>query len=160
MKVKVLVAQLCLPLCNLMDCSPPGSSVHGLLQARTLEWVAMPSSKQSSRQGLNPGLCIAGRFFTILATQGSLRIQKWVASLFSRETSQPRNWTGVSCIAGRLFTSWAQIITYLSTITLDVNGINTPIKRRRVDEWIKKKISSFRYFEVFLYSVVFTQIVL
>ena len=36
-------------LCDLMDCSPPGSSVHGILQARILEWVAMPSSRGSSR---------------------------------------------------------------------------------------------------------------
>ena len=40
--------QSCLTLCHPMDCSPPGSSVHGILQARTLEWVAMPSSKGSS----------------------------------------------------------------------------------------------------------------
>ena len=40
-KVKVLVAQLCLTLCNLMDCVLPGSSVHGILQARILEWVAI-----------------------------------------------------------------------------------------------------------------------
>ena len=38
MKVKMLVAQLCLTLCDPMDCSPPGSSVHGLLQVRILEW--------------------------------------------------------------------------------------------------------------------------
>ena len=37
--VCVLVAQLCLTLCDPMDCSPPGSSVHGILQARRLEWV-------------------------------------------------------------------------------------------------------------------------
>ena len=41
--------QLCLTLCNPMDCSPPGSSVHGILQARILEWVAMPSSRGSSK---------------------------------------------------------------------------------------------------------------
>ena len=40
--------QLCLTLCNPMDCSPPGSPVHGILQARILEWVAMPSSRKSS----------------------------------------------------------------------------------------------------------------
>ena len=40
-----LVAQLCLTLCDPMDCGPPGSSVHGILQARTLEWVAIPFSK-------------------------------------------------------------------------------------------------------------------
>ena len=39
--------QLCLTLCDPMDCSPPGSSVHGILQARILEWVAMASSKGS-----------------------------------------------------------------------------------------------------------------
>ena len=41
--------QSCLTLCDFMDCSPPGSSVHGILQARILEWVAMPSSRGSSR---------------------------------------------------------------------------------------------------------------
>ena len=46
---KVLVTQLCPTLCHTMDCSPPGSSVHGILQARTLEWVAMTSSMGSSQ---------------------------------------------------------------------------------------------------------------
>ena len=40
-----LVTQSCLTLCNPTDCSLPGSSVHGVLQARILEWVAMPCSK-------------------------------------------------------------------------------------------------------------------
>ena len=55
------VAQLCMALCDPMDCSPPGSSVHRILQARILELVAVP---------------------------------------FSRGSSQPRNQTQVSCIAG------------------------------------------------------------
>ena len=38
----VFVTQSCPALCDPMDCSPPGSSVHGILQARRLEWVAMP----------------------------------------------------------------------------------------------------------------------
>ena len=41
--------QSCLTLCDPMDCTPPGSSVHGISQARTLEWTAMPSSRGSSR---------------------------------------------------------------------------------------------------------------
>ena len=41
--------QLCSTFCNPVDCSPPGSTVHGILRARILEWVAMPSSKGSSR---------------------------------------------------------------------------------------------------------------
>ena len=60
----MLVAQSLLILCDPMDCSWPGSSVHGILQARILEWVAIS---------------------------------------FSRRTSQPRNWTWVSGIAGRVF---------------------------------------------------------
>ena len=65
---KVKVTQSCPTLCDLMDCSPLGSSVHGILQARILKWVAIP---------------------------------------FSRGSSRPRNWTQVSCIAGRFFTNWA-----------------------------------------------------
>ena len=40
--------QLCLTLCDPMDCSLPGSSVHGILQARILEWITVPSSRGSS----------------------------------------------------------------------------------------------------------------
>ena len=43
------VAQSCPTLCNPMDCCPPGSSVHGILQARILEWVAFPFSRGSSK---------------------------------------------------------------------------------------------------------------
>ena len=49
MKVKVLLAQLCLTLCDPVDCSPPGCSVHGILPARILEWVAMSFSRGSSQ---------------------------------------------------------------------------------------------------------------
>ena len=41
--------KLCPTLCNPMDCSPPGPSVHGIFQARILKWVAMPSSRGSSQ---------------------------------------------------------------------------------------------------------------
>ena len=65
-KAKVLVAQSYLTLCNPMECSPPGSSVHRISQARILEWVVIS---------------------------------------FSRGSSWLRDWTWVSCIAGRFFTS-------------------------------------------------------
>ena len=59
------VAQLCPTLCNPMDCSPPGSSVHGILQARILEWVAMPSSRGlSGPRDRTHIFCTAGGFFT------------------------------------------------------------------------------------------------
>ena len=48
LEVKGLVAQSCPTLCDPTDCSPPGSSVHGILQARILEWVAIPFSRGSS----------------------------------------------------------------------------------------------------------------
>ena len=54
MKVKVLFAQLCLTLCNPMDCSWPGSPVHGVLQARMLEWVAIPFSGDLPNPGVEP----------------------------------------------------------------------------------------------------------
>ena len=44
----MLVAQLCPTLCDLMDCSPPGSSIHGILQARILKWVVLFFSRGSS----------------------------------------------------------------------------------------------------------------
>ena len=54
MYVKMLVAQLCLTLCDPVDLSLPGSSVHGILQARILEWVAVPSSRGSSEPVIEP----------------------------------------------------------------------------------------------------------
>ena len=61
-----LVAQSCLTLCDPVDCSQPRTSVHGVLQARTLQWVAMPSSRGSSgpRDGTQVSR-IASRFFTL-----------------------------------------------------------------------------------------------
>ena len=51
------VTQSCPTLCDPVDCSPPGSSVHGILQARILEWVAVPSSRGSSQpRNTNPCL--------------------------------------------------------------------------------------------------------
>ena len=53
-----------------MDCSPPGSSVHGIFQARILDCVAMPSSRGSSQpKDWTQVFCISGRFFTIWATR-------------------------------------------------------------------------------------------
>ena len=76
LKVKVLVVQSCLTLCNSMDYIPSQSCVHGILQARILEWVAIP---------------------------------------FSRGPSQPRDWTHISCTAGRFCTNWATRETHLSS---------------------------------------------
>ena len=97
LKVKVKseseVTQSCPTLCDLVDCSLPGSSVHGIFQARVLEWVAIS---------------------------------------FSRGSSQPRDRTQVSCIAGRHFTLWAaREVLYGAWRRIN----NQEVKRRAVD-WI------------------------
>ena len=64
--------QLCPTLCNSVDCSPPDSSVHGSLQARILEWVAMPSSRGSSQPRDQTHVSyvswVGSRFFATRAT--------------------------------------------------------------------------------------------
>ena len=81
--MKVKIAQSCLTLCDPMDWGLPGSSVHGILQARILEWVAVPFSRGSSQPRDQTQVShITGRF------------------PFSRGSSQPRDWTQVSGIAG------------------------------------------------------------
>ena len=69
-KVKVKVAQLCLTVCDPMDCSLPGASAHGILQVRILEWVAVPFSRRACKpRDWTQVPCIAGGFFTTWATR-------------------------------------------------------------------------------------------
>ena len=68
--VKALVAPSCPTLCDPVGCRPPGSSVHGILQARILEWVAIPLSRGSSPPGNRTCISyLAGRFSTICTTR-------------------------------------------------------------------------------------------
>ena len=67
----VIITQLCSALCDPMDYSPPGPSVVGILQARILEWVAIPFSRGSSQPTDQTWLSsISGRFYC-LSYQGS-----------------------------------------------------------------------------------------
>ena len=76
LSMKVLVAQSCPTLCNPRDYSLPGFSVHGILQARILEWVAIPFSRGSSQPRTQTRVsCTADRFFTIWATRKHKFIQ-------------------------------------------------------------------------------------
>ena len=84
-KGKVLTTQLCPTLWDPMDWSLPGSSVHGILQARVLEWVTI---------------------------------------LFSRGLYQPKNWTRVSCTAGRFFTIWATREAPISILIFIISSVN------------------------------------
>ena len=70
-----------------MDCGPPGSSVHGILQARVLEWVAIPFSRGSSQPGdWTKVSCIAGRlgmdFIKIIIHQGYIQYNVWMKTSF------------------------------------------------------------------------------
>ena len=68
MKVKMLVIQLCWTLADPMNCSPPDSPIHGILQTKILEWVAISFSRGSSwSRDQTQVSCIAGRFFTVWA---------------------------------------------------------------------------------------------
>ena len=62
LEVKVLVAELYLTLCSPMDCSPVGSSVHGILQVRILQWLAIPFSHPRDQTQVS---CIAGRLYSL-----------------------------------------------------------------------------------------------
>ena len=98
-KVKVLVTQSCLTLCDPMDYSPPGSSVHGILHSRIQEWVAIPFSRRSSRSRNWIWVsCISGSFFTIWATREALGVKKETPLLprLSLEGSESRRW--LSCV--------------------------------------------------------------
>ena len=124
------VAQSCPTLCDSVDCSPPCSSVHGILQARTLEGVAIPFSQGIfSSQGLNPSpaLQVDSLPSEPLESESELaqlcptlcdpmdcsllgssvhgifqaRVLEWVAISFSRGFSQPKDRTQVSRIVSK-----------------------------------------------------------
>ena len=81
-KWKVLVLQSCLTLCNPIGCNLSGSSVHGILQTRILEWVNIPFSRRSSWPRIQTQVsCLAGTFFTVWTTRETLSCsepQQWV----------------------------------------------------------------------------------
>ena len=79
----------CVTLCDPKDCSPPGSSVHGILQAKILDWVAVPTSRGSywprNRTLVSCGSCIAGIFFI---TEQPVKSHKRCRVIFSIFTPQ------------------------------------------------------------------------
>ena len=68
---EVIVTQSCPILCDPMECSPPGSSVHGILQARIMEWVPIPFSRIFLTQGSNPSLLHCRHILHSLSHHGS-----------------------------------------------------------------------------------------
>ena len=133
----MLVTQSCPTLCNPMDCRPPGFSVDGILQARRVEWVAIPMTRGSSQHSDEPGfphcrqiilylshqkeiLCLAAQSCPTLcdpmdcrppgfSVHGipQARILEWVARLSSRGSFSPSIEYVMSPLAGGFFTTRA-----------------------------------------------------
>ena len=105
--VMCLVTQSCPILATPWTVALTGSSVHGDSPSKNIG-VGCHALLQGifPTQGLNPGLLHCRQILYHLSHQGNPWILEWVAYPFSRGTSQPRNWTGVSYIASRFFTSW------------------------------------------------------
>ena len=101
-----LVTQSCPTLCDSWTEASQAPLSLGILQARILEWQCPPPGDLAN-PGSNPHLPHYRQILFHLSRQGSPRILEWVAYPFSSGSSWPRNWTGVSCLAGRFFTSWA-----------------------------------------------------
>ena len=97
----VKVTQLCLTLCDPINCL-----WNSLGQNTTVVGLSLLQGIFLT-QGLNPGLPHCRHILYQLSHKGSPRILEWAAYPFSSRSSQPRNWTGVSCISGIFFTSWA-----------------------------------------------------
>ena len=93
LKVKVLVTQLCPTLCDPMDYSLPGSSVHGILQTTTVEWVAIPFSRESSWPRDQAQVsCIAGSFFAVWASRvpSFTHNYKWIHTHIHTESKKQK----------------------------------------------------------------------
>ena len=108
-----LSVQSCSTPCDPIACSPPGSSVHGTLQARILGWVAISSSKGSSQPGIEPvslaSPALAGRFFNT-EPPGKPMGMFMASQIFFRDTNK-------SCFEG----SWWNIFTALNFLFLPVS---------------------------------------
>ena len=106
---------ICVLTCLVMSVS---LQPHGLYPARLLcswgcsrqeYWSGLPCLPPGDlpNPGIEPSFSTLQAILYSLSHHGSPRILEWLAYPFSRGTSLPRNWTGVSCIVGRFFTSWA-----------------------------------------------------
>ena len=111
--------QSCLILCNPLDCIPPGSSVHGILQARLLEWVVMPSSRGSSQPGDQTQVShMAGGFFTNWATREAIPRYVWhglvcIVFMVYHKTSLASDFSNLFCSYSFNGCHFIAVLTYL-----------------------------------------------
>ena len=147
--VLCLVVQACPTLCNSMDCSPPGSSLHGDSPGKNTG-VGCHALLQGifPTQGSNPGLLHWRRILYWLSHQGSPSILVWVAYPPCRGSSWPRNWTGVSWIAGSLYQ-----LSYQGSLCVVI--ISTPILESHLAIYHLGILSSALPSEVQFWSSIF-----
>ena len=142
--------QLCLTLCDPIDCSLPGSSVHGLLQARVLKWVAMPSSRGSSqprdRTHVSFVFCIGRRFFFFF--------------FFFLPLAPPENPVNTSIITKLSFLWWKHLRSTLSNFGQHIKrqrhyfadkgpssqSYGFPVVMYRCESWTTKKAEPGRIY--------------
>ena len=112
-----MCTQLCLILCDPTDCSPPGSSLLGILQARILEWVTIPFSRGSSwPRNWTQVSCIAGWFSTLWATWEALflRVVSILRSVYNVPDIECFTWV----IWFNLHSHYIRLILYLYSNTI------------------------------------------
>ena len=130
-----------------MDCSLSGSSVHGMLQARTLEWVAMPSSRGSSQPGIQPRSPALQAVLYHMSRQGNPKGLEWAPLPSPGELPSPGTKPMSLGLAGTFFTTEPPANTSLHSIQGSVlEVLFTPI--------------SFSFFRVIVPNVQFPDHVL
>ena len=153
------IAQLCSILCDPMDCSLPGSSIHGIFQARVLEWVVIAFSRGSSRPRDRTRVShIVGGCFTIWATKDSVfiffpclcsslqRCFCLIVSMFVFHIEAPhRYWMNFGFLRVWGLEGWGQALSasgccVLSVALLLVGGLGNPCHWRNTDVRILKLV--------------------
>ena len=144
-QVRVFVSQLCPSLCDSMDYSPPGSSVHGVLQERILEWVKIPFSRGSSQpKDWTCVFCIAGRFFIAWAPRDGINEGPlagkyfWKKFLIGREEDH----TGNQATPLQLLTLSFFISSFLKLIFIEILLLYNvvPVSVQKIKTLIQKDI--------------------
>ena len=164
--VKVLVSQSCLALCDLVDCTPPGSSVHTILQARILEWVAISYSRGSSwPRNWTQVSCFVGSLFTIWSTREAQNM-KWlgktkifltlIAFILGSEDSLncfSRTWTSVFIFQVSTFPLIFLQVLFLKHHHPVQYVINFGLKNNSLDNSVIFQIPVSKFHLIFLFFV-------
>ena len=149
--MKVLVTQLCLTLCNPVDCSLLVSSVHGILQARILEWFSLPSPENLPDPGIEP------RFPTLqaesLLSEPLGHIHLWVSLLWPSCFILSRPMSNCPLLfPGSIvdtFQPWREVIFYCH-ISIPFHSVHGVLSAR-ILEWVVIPSSSEPHFARTLY---------